>query len=157
MTSRKLLLPAVALAAALCGAGAATVTFRAADAQTAQPMPPPPPPPMRPSHIDGRLAFLKAELHITPAQEPQWDKVAQTLRQNDQERRQSFAQLRTERGQPPNALQHLETRARLSAQRAQQTDRFLAAFRPLYDTLSDGQKKSADELMAPHGHRHRRG
>jgi hypothetical protein len=49
-------------------------------------------------------------------------------------------------------LQHLEGQARMSAMRAQQTDRLLAAFRPLYDTLSDEQKKAADDLMAPHFH-----
>ena len=64
-----------------------------------------------------------------------------------------------DRPQPRNALQHLETRARLSTMQAQQSNRFLAAFRPLYDSLSDDQKKAADDAMAPHGHHfgHRRG
>ena len=155
MTIRKPLIPAAVLAAALSSAGLATVTPHAAHAQAAAPAAPAPRP-MRPSHIDGRLAFLKAELKITPAQEPQWDRVAQALRQNDQERREAFEQMRANRDQPHNALQHLEMRARLSAQRAQQTDRFLAAFRPLYDSLSDVQKKSADDLMAPHWRHHGR-
>jgi hypothetical protein len=41
--------------------------------------------------------------------------------------------------------------------RAQQTDRLLAAFRPLYDGLSDQQKQAANDLLGSHGHhfRHR--
>ncbi|MGH7090395.1 MAG: Spy/CpxP family protein refolding chaperone [Stellaceae bacterium] len=109
--------------------------------------------------IDGRIAFLKAELKIAPAQEPAWNKVAQAMQQNAAERRQLFEQARANRANV-NALQALERRARVSALRAQQTDRFLAAFRPLYDSLSAAQKQTADELLAfrgRHGHFHRRG
>ena len=50
-------------------------------------------PTARASHIEGRIAYLKAELKITPAQEAQWDKVAQAMRQNATERRQGFEQV----------------------------------------------------------------
>jgi hypothetical protein len=33
-------------------------------------------------HVEGRLAFLKTELKITPAQEPQWAKFADVIRAN---------------------------------------------------------------------------
>ena len=39
--------------------------------------------------------------------------------------------------------------------RVQSSERFLAAFKPLYDSLSPDQRKSADELLASHHHRHR--
>ena len=172
MTNRKLILPALAVAALVSGGCALTMPVSQAQAQTASPNQPPPPPasgqaqrPQRehPSHIEGRIAYLKAELKITPAQEPQWDKVAQVMRQNATERQQGFERIRADRDgnaqrQPPTALQRLEGEARFAAVRAQQADRFLAAFRPLYDGMSDAQKKSADELLAPHrmGHfRHR--
>src|SRR2546423_14571281 len=32
--------------------------------------------------VDGRIAFLKAELKITPAQETQWQQVATAMQQN---------------------------------------------------------------------------
>lgn len=162
MTNRKFTLAAAALAT-LVGAGTA-VTLPAAPAlaqQSAPSAPPPGQPPhhmpqMRPSHIDGRVAYVKAELHVTPAQESQWDKVAQAMRQNDTERRQAFQQMLASRGMPETALQRLERKARFSAMRAQQTDRFLAAFRPLYDGMSDTQKQTANDLFAPHhfGHGH---
>ena len=162
MKTLKFILPAVALAAALGGAGA-TLPVQHALAQAAAPAAPPPAAqPARPprpareyrSHVEGRIAFLKAELKITPAQEADFAKVAQVLRQNDRDRRQRFQEMRAQRDQPHNALQRLEVRARFAAVQAQQTDRYLAAFRPLYDSLSPDQKKAADDLMQPHMGRH---
>ena len=162
MKTLKFLLPAVALATALGGAGIATLPISHAQAQAASPGAPPPGPaqarPQRPprefrSHIDGRIAFMKAELKITPAQEAAFEKVAQVMRQNDQERRQRFQEMRGQRDQPRSAVQRMEVRARFAAIQAQHTDRLLAAFRPLYDSLSPEQKKAADDLMTPHmGH-----
>jgi hypothetical protein len=159
VTNRKFTLPALLLAAAIGGTSAITLPAQPAQAQAAAPAPqqaPAPRPPRAPraSHIEGRIAFLKAELKITPAQEAQFEKVAQAMRQNSQERRQAFGQARPDRNAPPSALQRLEMQARFSALRAQSADRFLAAFRPLYDSFSPEQKKTADELMAPHFHGH---
>jgi hypothetical protein len=163
VTHRKLFLSALAAAALVSGGCILAAPSSPAQAQAATPSPAPPPPPgpgqrpprEHPSHIEGRIAYLKTELKITPEQAAQWDKVAQVLRQNDSERRQGFERIRADRAspqhQPPNALQRLEGEARFAAMRTQQADRFLAAFRPLYDTMSDVQKKAADEVLAPHG------
>jgi len=164
VNNSKLSLAALALAAVIGGGTALTAPLHQAAAQAANPATPNPPPARaqrpraeHPQHTEGRIAFLKAELKITPAQEAQWDKVADALRQNATERRQAFNEMRANRGQQQNALQRLEAGARFAALRAQQQDRFLAAFRPLYDSLSDAQKKDADGLLPPHhfgGHRH---
>jgi periplasmic protein CpxP/Spy len=165
--NRKLSFAAAALAVALGGAGAIMLpTLPAAAQQSATPPAPAAPQqqqqrpqrPPRASHIEGRIAYLKTELHITPAQEEQWDKVAQAMRQDSTERRQAFEQMQQERTAPPDALRRLETTARLSTMRSQQTERFLAVFRPLYDSLSDSQKTAANDLFGPHGHHfHHRG
>ena len=150
MHNRKSIIAAFAAAAIVSG-GAMTIAAQPAAAQaasTAQPAPGQQPPRAHVSHIEGRIAFLKAELKITPAQEPQWDKVAEAMRQNETERHQGFEQARSNRSAPPNALQHLEFMAKFGALRAQEADRFLAAFRPLYESLSDTQKKTADDLLA---------
>ncbi len=170
MPNRKLSFAAAALAVALGSAGAITLpTLPAAAQQSAAPPAPSAPAapqqqqqrpqrPPRASHIEGRIAYLKTELHITPAQEEQWEKVAQAMRQDSTERRQAFEQMQQERTAPPDALRRLETTARLSAMRSQQTERFLAVFRPLYDGLSDSQKTAANDLFGPHGHHfHHRG
>jgi protein CpxP len=106
-------------------------------------------------HIEGRIAFLKAELGITPQQQAQWDKLAQVMRDNAKEMDAAFAQARDQAaGATQNAVQRLEARGRFAALKVKQSGSFLAAFRPLYDSLSDQQKQSADQLMAPHRHHH---
>src|SRR5436853_7728039 len=66
-------------------------------------------------HIEGRIAFLKAELKITEAQQAQFDVVAAVMRENAQAMRQTFEAMRGNGDTPPNAVQRLEMRARLAA------------------------------------------
>jgi hypothetical protein len=161
MFTRKIILPALALAVVLGGsAGLTTLTApnAAAQASTA------PQPTLQPErhrfdpsrHVEGRIAFLKAELKISDAQAPQFDRVAQTMRDNAKDMSQAFAQRHADRDKPQTAIERLEARAGVDAMRAQHAQRFLAAFKPLYDGLSDGQKKIADEMLAAPRHHHRR-
>lgn len=163
MTSRKYSLAAIALAVGLAGSGAATPP---AAAQTDASAPAAATPHDQERHhgwkhnaadearrLDGRIAALKAELKITDAQAPLFDKVADAMRQNAAERHQALEQMRGERDKPHSAIQRLEARSRFAQLRAQQTDRFLVAFKPLYDNLSPDQKHAADDLVVPH-HRH---
>jgi protein CpxP len=124
-------------------------------------------PPLRPSRIEGRLAFLKTELKITDAQTAQWNAFADVVRQNDQLRRARFEQTRASRpqaapGQPATrpattAIERLERQQQASEARADELKRYVAAFRPLYATMSDDQKKTADELVGGGGRgQHRR-
>lgn len=159
MSPRKTALP-LALAALVAGTGASLPTIRDAMAQATTTAPQAQQSehhrfdPTR--HIEGRIAFLKAELKITDAQAPQFDKVAQAMRDNAKERAQAFAQFRGDRDKPQTAIERLEMRARFEQMRSQEGERFLAAFRPLYQGLSDDQKKAADELLARPRHFHRR-
>jgi periplasmic protein CpxP/Spy len=162
----KIILPIAALVAMLGASGTPLVGTRYAAAQSAATAPQTPAPgaqsrpnrPPRPPHefgrhLEGRIAFLKAELTITPDQEVQWNKVAQAMRENVQQDRSVFGQLRDNRGQPRSAVSRIETRAHFESVRAQNTEHFLAAFRPLYASLSADQKKAADDLFMPrHGH-----
>ena len=96
------------------------------------------------SHIEGHIAFLKAELGITPAQEGLWDNVAAVMRADIAD----FQHLGPQEARPTAPL-YLQERARLAALRAQGEQRFLEAFRPLYEKLSNAQKQKADELFSP--------
>ena len=99
------------------------------------------------SHVEGHIAFLKAELAITDAQAPLWDKVAAAMREDVAQMNAAMAQAGADRQPPQTAPAYLETRARLAALRAEGEARFLAAFRPLYEALSADQQKTADELL----------
>jgi len=157
VTTHRLSLPAFALLVGLGGLTAAAPAF----AQTAAPAPgtatpaPTATPPMHEHHrsaeqfVAGRIAFLKAELKITPQQEAQWNKVAEAMRLNakaiDAARAQKVEGPRT-------AVQALEARNRFADTMAKNTERMLTAFRPLYQNLTPDQQKMADEILAGHFH-----
>jgi ABC-type sugar transport system substrate-binding protein len=154
MPTKKITLPALGLLAALAGAAglgpwpaphaAAQANGDSQRAMTEHFQPG--------RHIEGRIAYLKAELKITDSQQPQFDRLAAVMRDGAKEMEQAAAQLRGNRGQPQSAVERLEIRTRFATLRAQQSQRFLDAFKPLYASLSDDQKKTADELLASHHH-----
>lgn len=100
--------------------------------------------------VEGRIAFLRAELKITDAQTTAWNAFADALRANAK----ALGELRTSMTQPDAAPQSLADRlalqekwlsARLDGTRAIRT-----ALTALAGTFSDDQKKTADELLTPH-------
>ncbi|PAY10616.1 hypothetical protein CK489_02580 [Bradyrhizobium sp. UFLA03-84] len=99
------------------------------------------------SHIEGRLAYIKAELKVTNAQESLWNAYATAARDNA---KALVARCTTMMGKRDS---HLSLPDRLD-----QSEQLLSAqldamrvmnktLKPLYDTLSDGQKKAADQLF----------
>jgi hypothetical protein len=105
--------------------------------------------------VDGRLAFLKTELKITPAQEGEWQQYAAAMRQNAQSLDQAIATARQHRGTAVNAVQRMEMRGEFAKVRAENQARLLTAFKPLYASLSPEQQQVANALMTQHaGWRH---
>jgi protein CpxP len=103
--------------------------------------------------VDGRIAFLKAELKITPAQETEWQQVA--MRENAKALDQSITTARQNRT-TTDAVQRLESREQFAKVRADNDARLLAAFKPLYASLSPEQQQMANQLVGAHHHRHHR-
>jgi periplasmic protein CpxP/Spy len=104
--------------------------------------------------VAGRIAFLKTELKITPAQEAQWDQFAAAMRQNAQSLDQAIASARQHRGTAMNAADRIEMRAQFAKLRADNQARLANAFRPLYASFSPGQQQVANELMSHAGWHH---
>src|SRR5260370_3677457 len=159
MTTGKPALAALALATALAGAaGLGTLPARDAAAQATRAPRQPQAPGRHPSasrHIEGRIAYMKAELKISDAQAPQFERVAQAMRDNAKSVDQAMQQMRGNRDQPQNAVERLEARSQFASLRAQFSQRFLDAFKPLYASLSDDHQKAADDILARQRHRHR--
>ena len=105
--------------------------------------------------VDGRIAFLKAELKITPTQETQWQQVAGAMHENANSLDQAIKTARQDRGSM-DAVQRLAQRERFAKVRAENDARLLAAFKPLYASLSPEQQQVANQLVAPHHERHHR-
>jgi uncharacterized protein (DUF305 family) len=101
-------------------------------------------------YIEGRIAFLKAELKITEAQTPAFNALAQVMRANAEQNSANMKKMREQRGPDqakPGTIERLEMRAAMTRQMAEQSQRTLEATKPLYSQLSDAQKKTADELL----------
>ena len=72
--------------------------------------------------VDGRIAFLKAQLKITPAQEGQWQKVEAAMRENAKALDQTIATARQNRGDR-NAVERLEMREQFVKVRSENSGR----------------------------------
>jgi hypothetical protein len=103
-------------------------------------------------YVEGRIAFLKAELKITDAQTRAWEPFAAFMRETAQTRNEAHAARRDRQAQnQPRERKTLVERlgdqeARLAAM-AQQAGKRKAVTEALYKTLSDEQKKIAEELL----------
>jgi len=104
---------------------------------------------------DGRIAFLKAELKITPPQETQWQHVAAAMRENANALDQAITAARQNPG-AMDAVQRIERRQQFARVRADNDARLLAAFKPLYASLSPEQQRVANQLVMPHHGWHHR-
>ena len=99
--------------------------------------------------VDGRIAFLEAELKITPQQEAQWQPVAAAMRQNANALDQVIGSARQQRG-AIDAIQRLTMREQLDKVRTENDERLLSAFKPLYASLSPEQQQIANQLLFSH-------
>jgi periplasmic protein CpxP/Spy len=105
--------------------------------------------------VEGRIAFLKAQLKITPAQEAQWQQVEAAMRENAKTLDQTITTARQNRGNV-DAVQRLELREQFARVRVDNNARLLAAFKPLYASLSPEQQQMANQVVGAHHHSHHR-
>ena len=105
-------------------------------------------------HVEGRIAFLRTELKITDAQAGVWNAFAATLRANAQNlgtaRGAMMGQMGAGQPQVQTLAQRLNTQERWLTARLDGTRAIKTAFIKLSDALSQDQKRTADELLAPH-------
>ena len=97
-------------------------------------------------HVEGRIAFLKAELKITDAQLPLWNGVADAIRTDG----------KSAGGMPDGMAmmnaggtlpEKLAAREKMMTARLETLRKLRAAVEPLYTAFDNDQKKAADELM----------
>lgn len=97
-------------------------------------------------HIEGRIAFLRAELKITDAQTKLWDNFAQSLRDNAKK----LVAVRAKESEQKGALtpvRRLDDQEQWYAARLDGIKEIKSALTPFYAALSDQQKETADELL----------
>lgn len=98
--------------------------------------------------IDGRIAFLRAELRITDAQAAAWNHFADALRSSRQHLLEARRQLAAP-GDPGAPSARLDKYERHLTERLEAIRTARTAFTQLYGTLDEHQKHVADELVVP--------
>jgi hypothetical protein len=101
-------------------------------------------------HLEGTLAFYRAELGITDAQGGAWNAFADAVRAAAKGLAAAHQAASGEDGSAPDQMQR--SIALLSAH-LEALKQIQAAAVPLYAALTPEQKKAADELMSEHGGR----
>jgi hypothetical protein len=99
-------------------------------------------------HIDGRLAYLKAELKITEAQEQLWNTYAAATRDNTNTMlARCTTMMSRHNGSTVSLPDRLDQNEQLMAAHLDAMRAMNKAIKPLYAALSDDQKKTADQLF----------
>lgn len=97
-------------------------------------------------HVEGRIAFMKAELAITDAQLPQWTAYANVLRADGKSMREGMEKM-MQTGMPTTAPARTEAMVQMMTMRLEGMKSMVGAEKSLYAVLTEIQKKIADELM----------
>ena len=102
-------------------------------------------------HVEGRIAFLKAELGITEAQLPKWNSFADVMRAGAKTMRGAMAPA-TPSGAPMAMPARVDAMVAMMTARLESLKATATAGKALYEVLTDAQKKLADDLiMSPMG------
>lgn len=99
--------------------------------------------------IDGQLAYIKAELKITEAQEPQWSVFMNMFRADKEKQARACKAAQEQSRQMISASlpESMKIKVERLAEQLQSLRALEAAVQPLYSILSKDQKKTADEIM----------
>jgi protein CpxP len=98
------------------------------------------------SMVDRRITELHSRMKITAEQKPQWDQFTQVMRDNAKEMDEAYQQ-RAQKMGTMSAVDNMQSFAQIEQQRAQEMEKLVPAFQTLYASLSDQQKKTADQMF----------
>jgi hypothetical protein len=97
--------------------------------------------------VEQRIAALHSALKITPAEDPAWQAVAQTMRDNAAALDKLAAETAEQSRKGLTALDDMQTYARYAQAHADGAKALVASFTALYDMMPDEQKKLADRVF----------
>lgn len=102
-------------------------------------------------HVEGRIAFLRAEIEITDAQAQVWNDFANALRDAAKKLNETRGAMGMKMGaQAVTIVQRLDQQEAWYAARLDGIRALKVPFTRLYAALSDDQKKATDRLLGPH-------
>jgi hypothetical protein len=98
-------------------------------------------------HIDGRLAYIRAELKITDAQEPLWKTYADAARTSSGTMLARCSSMIGQRSSTVSVPDRLDQNEQLLAAQLDAVRAMNKALKPLYAAFSDSQKQRADQIL----------
>jgi periplasmic protein CpxP/Spy len=104
--------------------------------------------------VEQRIANLHAALKITPEEEPSWQAVAQTIRNNAAALQKLASEKSVQMRQGVTAVEDLQTYLQFAQAHVDGLQRLIAAFQTLYASMPDDQKKLADAVFRNFRQRH---
>jgi hypothetical protein len=102
-----------------------------------------------PSHlarVEARIKEFHTKLQITPTQEGLWQQVTTVMRDNAHTL-DALIQAQAAQARTITAIDDLKAYSAIADAHAEGLKTFLAAFEPLYASMSDAQKQQADALV----------
>jgi protein CpxP len=101
--------------------------------------------------VEDRINDLHAKLKITAEQQKPWDDFTLVMRENATRMDETF-QRRVQMMSGMTADQSMASYAQMAEQHAQDVQKLLPVFQALYASMSDGQKKIADNVFRAEAH-----
>ena len=98
-------------------------------------------------HVEGRLAFIKAELKITDVQAPQWNAFAEAVRRNAGAMAEMRKSMMGAQGALATLPERLAREDKLATAHLAALKKTEEAVTQLYGVLTDDQKKVADTIV----------
>jgi len=144
------LLASVLLTGSLALSGPSLAQTATQSAKTAAPTTQPaaahPTTPNMQAMVEQWIKDLHTRLHISTAEESQWDQFAQTMRDNAKST-DALYEARADKMGTMTAIENMQSYAAIAQQHAEDMQKLLPAFQTLYNSFSDPQKKQADQVF----------
>lgn len=104
--------------------------------------------PNQTSSVEQQITQLHSELKITSDQESKWNAVAQAMRDNAANVQKLITQMQQKTPSSMTAVDALEINQQFAQTRLDGLKNFTSAFKSLYESMPDQQKKNADQVLA---------
>src|SRR5262249_22109282 len=88
--------------------------------------------------VERRIGELRAQLRITPAEQQQWDRFANVMRENARDMDRIFIE-RAKQLESMTALQNMQCYQQIADAHAQNLQKLVSAFQSLYEAIPDQQ------------------
>lgn len=99
--------------------------------------------------VEGRLAFIKAELKITEQQTIAWNDLSTAIRGAAKQHNERMKAVFSGGVKEKTLLERLDAQEQLMTTRIEEIRQIKGALKALYAVLSDEQKREADHIVLP--------